>query len=94
VPRAFEQAGAGRVVTGASHHRDVATLRDGARRILNPGGVGQPRDGDPRAAYARLDAQSGTFTFMRVEYPISVTQRKILEAGLPPSLASRLSLGM
>ncbi|GHO42996.1 metallophosphoesterase family protein [Ktedonospora formicarum] len=64
----------------------------GYRAIINPGGVGQPRDGDPRAAFMIYDTERG-FTFYRVEYPIEKTQEKIEKAGLPPYLATRLSYG-
>ena len=66
---------------------------DGARRLLNPGSVGQPRDGDPRAAWLLLDLEARFAAFRRVEYPISETQREIHERGLPSSLAERLALG-
>ncbi|MCC7365901.1 MAG: metallophosphoesterase family protein [Dehalococcoidia bacterium] len=60
---------------------------------INPGGVGQPRDGDPRACWALLDTAAGHVTFHRVPYDIATTQRLITEAGLPPQLAARLALG-
>jgi len=63
------------------------------RLIINPGGVGQPRDGDPRASYALLDIEAMTMEFRRVEYPIHVTQAKMIKAGLPPRLIARLSYG-
>jgi predicted phosphodiesterase len=63
------------------------------RLILNPGGVGQPRDGDPRASYALYDADGGTITLHRVEYDIAQTQRKMRAADLPPWLIERLSVG-
>lgn len=63
------------------------------RLILNPGGVGQPRDYDPRASYALYDSESGIFTFYRVEYDISKTQKKMEKAGLPDYLIERLSYG-
>lgn len=63
------------------------------RLILNPGGVGQPRDGDPRASYALYDARASTITLHRVEYDIAETQRKMREAGLPTWLIERLSVG-
>jgi diadenosine tetraphosphatase ApaH/serine/threonine PP2A family protein phosphatase len=63
------------------------------RWLLNPGSVGQPRDGDPRAAYLELDLDSRTAEFRRVEYDIAGTQREIREAGLPEGLAARLALG-
>jgi diadenosine tetraphosphatase ApaH/serine/threonine PP2A family protein phosphatase len=65
----------------------------GRRLIANPGGVGQPRDGDPRAAYGYLDTVEGTLTFHRVAYPVEVTQEKMRQAGLPSSLWQRLSFG-
>ena len=65
---------------------------EGYRAIVNPGGVGQPRDGDPRAAFMIYDTESG-FEFYRVPYAIEVTQEKIINAGLPPYLAARLSVG-
>jgi diadenosine tetraphosphatase ApaH/serine/threonine PP2A family protein phosphatase len=64
-----------------------------SRRLLNPGSVGQPRDGDPRAAYLRLDLEAQTATFERVEYDIERTQREIRAAGLPEPLARRLETG-
>ncbi len=60
---------------------------------LNPGSVGQPRDGDPRASYAILDLAEGWATIHRLEYPIALTQERIRAAGLPEALAARLSLG-
>jgi diadenosine tetraphosphatase ApaH/serine/threonine PP2A family protein phosphatase len=61
--------------------------------ILNPGGVGQPRDGDPKASYAIYDAETRTVSHYRVEYDIQATQRKMAEAGLPEPLIRRLSFG-
>lgn len=63
------------------------------RYIINVGSVGQPRDGDPRAAYGIYDSEDSSFALKRVVYPIEATQKKIVEAGLPPFLASRLSEG-
>jgi len=63
------------------------------RLIINCGGVGQPRDGDPRASYAILDTEAGIIHHYRVEYDIGATQRKMENAGLPPRLANRLSYG-
>ena len=65
----------------------------GARRLLNPGSVGQPRDGDPRAAYLLLDLDRQRASFRRVEYDIERTQAEIRDAGLPELLAERLALG-
>jgi predicted phosphodiesterase len=61
--------------------------------LINPGSVGQPRDGDSRAAYAIADLGRKSVTLSRVAYPIETAQKKILEAGLPPMLAYRLGMG-
>jgi predicted phosphodiesterase len=63
------------------------------RVIINPGGVGQPRDNDPRAAYAIYDSDSGILEHFRVEYDIQGTQEKMSEAGLPQLLITRLAYG-
>ncbi|GAC1651378.1 MAG: hypothetical protein NVS4B12_22100 [Ktedonobacteraceae bacterium] len=65
---------------------------EGYRAIVNPGGVGQPRDGDPRAAFMIYDTERG-FTFYRIAYNFEKTQEKILKAGLPSYLAARLGYG-
>jgi diadenosine tetraphosphatase ApaH/serine/threonine PP2A family protein phosphatase len=65
----------------------------GSRTLLNPGSVGQPRDGDPRAAYLLLDLGARTASFRRVDYDVARTQAEIREAGLPAALASRLAGG-
>ncbi|WP_456424059.1 metallophosphoesterase family protein [Thermococcus sp.] len=64
------------------------------RRIINPGSVGQPRDGDWRASYALIDTETGDVTFHRVEYNVEESARKIIEAGLPKFLADRLFEGL
>jgi predicted phosphodiesterase len=63
------------------------------RWLLNPGSVGQPRDGDPRAGYGVLDPDARELRLYRVPYPVEEAQRKIMAAGLPASLANRLALG-
>lgn len=63
------------------------------RLLVNPGSVGQPRDGDARAAYAILDTSSGTITFARASYDVAGTQRRIRARGLPAFLADRLAVG-
>jgi predicted phosphodiesterase len=68
-------------------------LREGVAYLVNPGSVGQPRDGDPRAAYAVLDVDALMLALRRVEYPVHAAQRRILDAGLPTSLANRLGIG-
>jgi diadenosine tetraphosphatase ApaH/serine/threonine PP2A family protein phosphatase len=79
----------------------LATAADGIevdlgedRWLLNPGSVGQPRDGDPRAAWLLLDLDAQRATFRRVEYDIEKTQAEIRERGLPEALAARLELGV
>lgn len=64
------------------------------RWLLNPGSVGQPRDGDPRAAWLALDLDAGVAEFRRVEYAVDDVQHAILAAGLPGSLAERLGHGV
>jgi predicted phosphodiesterase len=66
----------------------------GVRALLNPGSVGQPRDGDPKAAYLLLDLDAKHASFRRVEYDVERTQREMREAGLPEMLAGRLALGL
>jgi predicted phosphodiesterase len=61
--------------------------------IINPGGVGQPRDGDPRAAWLLLDLETWTAEWRRVEYPIDAAAKAIQQAGLPLALSDRLYHG-
>ncbi len=68
-------------------------LRAGARHLLNPGSVGQPRDGDWRAAFALYDDDAAAVTFFRIPYDLARAQERIRAAGLPDRLASRLGLG-
>lgn len=79
----------------------IQPLQDGdtldlttARLLVNPGSVGQPRDRDPRAAYALLDTDRRTLTAHRVAYDIGATQRQMALANLPEALIGRLSLGI
>jgi diadenosine tetraphosphatase ApaH/serine/threonine PP2A family protein phosphatase len=69
-------------------------LAGDGRWILNPGSVGQPRDGDPRAAYLVLDLDANRADYRRVEYPVARTQEEIRERGLPEPLAERLAQGI
>jgi diadenosine tetraphosphatase ApaH/serine/threonine PP2A family protein phosphatase len=64
------------------------------RWLVNPGSVGQPRDGDPRAAYLVLDLDRARANFHRVAYAIERTQTEIREHGLPEALAARLEHGL
>lgn len=66
---------------------------EAVRFIINPGSVGQPRDNDPRAAYAIYDAEEGALTFHRTPYDIAETQRRMREANLPERLIQRLEYG-
>ena len=74
---------------------DGAELELSERRwILNPGSVGQPRQGDPRAAYLLLDLDAQRASFRRVEYDVERTQAEIRERELPEALAERLAHGV
>ncbi len=84
--------GSGRLDGGLAPEGTEADLSKG-RWLLNPGSVGQPRDGDPRAAYLLLDLGKRTARFRRVVYPVEKTQTAIREKGLPDSLAERLTYG-
>jgi len=68
-------------------------LREDSRYLINPGSIGQPRDGDRRASFGIFDDQRMTMTILRVSYPYERTQEKIRAAGLPAPLADRLALG-
>ena len=70
-----------------------AEVELGGRWLLNPGSVGQPRDGDPRAAWLLLDFDRKLAAFRRVPYPVQETQAEMREAGLPSLLAERLARG-
>jgi len=80
------------LVLGHTHVQWSLELDD--RKIINPGAVGQPRDGNPRAAYAIFDTKSGELTMHRIEYDIEEVASKTIDAGLPPYLAQRLSIGV
>ena len=61
--------------------------------MINPGSVGQPRDGSPRASYLIYDSAEHAVHFQRLEYPYQETQQGVLAAGLAPKFADRLALG-
>jgi diadenosine tetraphosphatase ApaH/serine/threonine PP2A family protein phosphatase len=63
------------------------------RWLINPGSVGQPRDGDPRAAWLELDTEAWRASFHRVEYDIDGAAAAIVDAGLPEHLGGRLHVG-
>jgi diadenosine tetraphosphatase ApaH/serine/threonine PP2A family protein phosphatase len=93
VPMVFEEVpGRRRPIVWPLSHGDVLELRE-RRLIVNPGGVGQPRDGDPRAAYGIYDADERTISVYRIPYDIERTQEAMKEAGLPERLITRLSYG-
>lgn len=91
VPLAFRET-SGMVEMIAPDDGTVLEL-DARRTILNPGGVGQPRDGDPRASGALLDTSARTMTWRRAHYAVAVTQRAMQVAGLPQRLIDRLEQG-
>ena len=81
-------------IAGLSRLReDHIIMEDGVRYLINPGGVGQPRDGDPAAPFLLYDSEARTIDFHRVAYDIAACQDKVIRAGLPPRLAERLALG-
>jgi diadenosine tetraphosphatase ApaH/serine/threonine PP2A family protein phosphatase len=79
---------------GLAPESTQAELADGSRLLLNPGSVGQPRDGDPRAAFLVLDLDARRAAFRRVEYAVERTQAEIRARGLPKTLAERLEHGL
>jgi diadenosine tetraphosphatase ApaH/serine/threonine PP2A family protein phosphatase len=94
-PVMFEMAG-GRVEMAGSPECSVAgrlVLLPQSKYLVNPGSVGQPRDGDPRAAYGLVDTTASTVELYRVDYAIETTQAKVIKAGLPEVLAQRLAAG-
>lgn len=64
------------------------------RLIINPGSVGQPRDSDPRAAYALLNTEALTWEYKRIEYPIAEVQKRMQQVGMPQRLIERLAHGV
>jgi predicted phosphodiesterase len=73
--------------------REIIPIEDGVRYLINPGSVGQPRDRDPRAAYALYDTETRRVRQYRVPYRISKARGRILKAGLPAVLGDRLFYG-
>jgi diadenosine tetraphosphatase ApaH/serine/threonine PP2A family protein phosphatase len=93
VPAAFRLADEPHHVGPPRTDRFVLHLEAASRYLVNCGAVGQPRDGDPRAAFALLDTSTRTLTILRVPYDLAAAQGKIIAAGLPEVLAHRLALG-
>jgi len=73
---------------------DPIRVDAGARYLVNPGSIGQPRDQDVRAAYALYDREAGLVVLHRIAYDVASAQRKITEQGLPAALALRLQYGV
>lgn len=76
---------------GHTHIQHEAVIDD--RLILNPGSVGQPRDGDPRASYAVVETEDWSTELCRVEYDVGKVQKKVVEVGLPSEIGERLESG-
>jgi predicted phosphodiesterase len=93
VPIVYELKGDTLSVIRPGSPTSRVSLAKDARYLINPGSVGQPRDGNPRAAYALYDAGRRLLTFHRVAYPLELTQQAIYAEGLPTPLATRLARG-
>jgi len=74
-------------------HTSEVEVDPDCKYIVNPGSVGQPRDGNPMAAYCIYDKELEMLELKRMQYDIAMTQQKMIEAGLPENLAKRLSVG-
>lgn len=91
---AFTRAGDGLdVMTGGEESAISLVIAPDARYLINPGSVGQPRDGDPRAGCALVDTEEPRVELWRVPYDVQLAQHRIIDAGLPDVLAKRLSVG-
>ena len=93
VPTAFRHAAQLDVIGPPRGATFTISLDRDAKYLVNCGAVGQPRDGDPRAAFGLLDTDARTLTIRRVEYDVAAAQGKIVAAGLPDVLAQRLAVG-
>ena len=93
VPAAFALDGEFEALGPVRGTRFELTLEDDVRYLVNCGAVGQPRDGDWRAAFGVLDTTARSLTVVRAEYDVAAAQAKIIEAGLPEVLAQRLGVG-
>ena len=90
VPMAFKQDG--KSCTSIPMSLGIGLVL-GHRMIINPGAVGQPRDGDPAASYAIYDSEGHILRVYRIPYDVRATQDKMMQAGLPISLVTRLEVG-
>ena len=94
VPALFRLSGSHLDSTGPERNGVVSVrVAAEAKYLINCGAVGQPRDGDSRAAFGYFDAETSTLTMARQPYDIAAAQAKIVAAGLPEVLAQRLALG-
>lgn len=93
VPAAFSFDGELKSIGPPRGARFRLSLDAGAKYLVNCGAVGQPRDGDPRAAFGLLDTDASALTVLRVTYDVATAQQKIIDAGLPEVLAQRLAIG-
>jgi predicted phosphodiesterase len=80
-------------IDAASAPEMLIQMKPGSKYLINPGSVGQPRDGDSRAAYAIVDTNERRVELFRLKYPIAEAQAKVIKAGLPEVLAHRLAVG-
>jgi predicted phosphodiesterase len=91
---ALELSGDASAVRGGQAAAGTRLDLDAGRRLLNPGSVGQPRDGDPRASAMLLDTDKNAVEWRRVEYPVERTQQLMEKLDLPPRLVARLQFGL
>jgi diadenosine tetraphosphatase ApaH/serine/threonine PP2A family protein phosphatase len=93
-PITFQLAGGELHAVGPSASPEsVLELKPDVLYLVNPGAVGQPRDGDARAAYAIVDVKLKQVELLRLEYKVETAQAKVVDAGLPVVLAKRLAVG-
>jgi predicted phosphodiesterase len=93
IPVAFRLTDTGFDLVALGPEAEERVTIEQGQYLINPGSVGQPRDGDPRAAFATFEPDLRVVTLYRAPYPVQLAQEKIIEAGLPQILARRLALG-
>ncbi len=93
LPLIFEWLDEAQRVQSLRSEPGVPVCLDDRRLILNPGSVGQPRDGNPHASYAMLDVEASTWTLHRAVYAVEITQERMRANGLPRRLIDRLEIG-
>lgn len=93
-PYLYAKKGAAIVARPLDEDGIEVKLDPGISYLINPGSVGQPRDRNPRAAFAVYDAEHRVVKIHRLAYDIDAAQKRILKAGLPPALAERLAVGI